>query len=80
MLTSFPRRLGVSRTHGVIHAEWIHVFCKLSHLALIISSYRREVQMFRKAQWTDLYSTHAKSQWVEMFLHTLNKAIVAHHQ
>ena len=24
-----------------------------------------------KAQWTELYSTHAKSQWVERFIHRL---------
>jgi hypothetical protein len=34
-------------------------------------SYRREVQMFRKAQWIEIYSTHAKSQWVEIFVHRL---------
>jgi hypothetical protein len=44
---------------------------QLSHLVVIITSYRREVQMFRKAQWIELYSTHAKSQWVERFVHRI---------
>ena len=73
------RNRGLAPGCGVLKVESIQIL-QLSHLVLIITSYRREVQMFRKSQWTELYSTHAKSQWVEMFLHTLNKATVAHHQ
>ena len=47
------------------------LFLQLSRLVLIITSYRREVQMFRKAQWNELYYTHSKSQWVERFVHRL---------
>ena len=55
---------------GVLKVESIQIL-QLSHLVLIITSYRREVQMFRKAQWIELYSTHAKSQWVERFVHRI---------
>ena len=52
---------GVKDPRPGVEAEWIHAFTKKSRLVLIINSYGREVEMFRKEQWVESFR-HAQNR------------------